>query len=123
MGRKPGGYTSTRVVFSSRSTISCAYWQPSPRIYHETVAFSLRSGRRGIEVRIAPPEDAELELAGFGPHLLLGALDTAQYKVPARANKLRGWRIDFMVLAFLLYAAFVLYIIYQMITQGPASFA
>jgi hypothetical protein len=28
-----------------------------------------------------------------------------------------------MVLAFALYAAFVLYIIFQMITQGPASFA
>jgi hypothetical protein len=37
--------------------------------------------------------------------------------------KLRGFRIVFMVLAFLLYASFVLYIIYQMITQGPASFA
>ena len=37
--------------------------------------------------------------------------------------KLRGWRIVFMVLAFLLYASFVLYIIYQMLTQGPASFA
>jgi hypothetical protein len=37
--------------------------------------------------------------------------------------KLRGWRMFFMALAFLLYAAFVLYIIYQMINQGPASFA
>jgi hypothetical protein len=37
--------------------------------------------------------------------------------------KLRGWRIVFMVLAFLLYAVFVLYIIFQMVTQGPASFA
>ncbi|HKH12224.1 MAG TPA: Nramp family divalent metal transporter [Rubrobacter sp.] len=37
--------------------------------------------------------------------------------------KLRGWRMIFMALAFLLYAVFVLYIIYQMVTQGPASFA
>jgi hypothetical protein len=37
--------------------------------------------------------------------------------------KLRGWRVIFMALAFLLYASFVVYIIFQMITQGPASFA
>jgi len=37
--------------------------------------------------------------------------------------RLRGWRIFFMALSFLLYASFVVYIIYQMITQGPASFA
>jgi hypothetical protein len=34
-----------------------------------------------------------------------------------------AWRIVFMALAFLLYASFVAYIIFQMITQGPASFA
>ena len=37
--------------------------------------------------------------------------------------KLGSWRLIGMALSFLLYAAFVIYIIYQMITQGPASFA
>jgi hypothetical protein len=43
----------------------------SPRIYRESVASSMRRGRPDLEVRAAPPEDAELELAGFGPHLLV----------------------------------------------------
>ena len=42
----------------------------SPRIYREAVAFSLES-RPDIEARAAPPEEAELELAGFRPHLLV----------------------------------------------------
>ena len=43
----------------------------SPRIYREAVAFSLQSSRPDIEVRAASPKDAELELAGFRPHLLV----------------------------------------------------
>ena len=43
----------------------------SPRVYRESVASSVRSGRPDLEVRSAPPEDAELELAGFRPHLLV----------------------------------------------------
>jgi hypothetical protein len=42
----------------------------SPRIYREAVAFSLGS-RPDIEARAASPEEAELELAGFRPHLLV----------------------------------------------------
>ena len=43
----------------------------SPRLYREAVAFPLQSSRPDIEVRAAPPEDVELELAGFRPHLLV----------------------------------------------------
>ena len=43
----------------------------SPRIYRESVASSMRRRRPDLEVRAAPPEEAELELAGFGPHLLV----------------------------------------------------
>ncbi|CAN5871557.1 hypothetical protein BH18ACT11_BH18ACT11_00280 [soil metagenome] len=43
----------------------------SPRIYREAVAFSLESSRPDLKVRVAPPEDTELELAGFRPHLLV----------------------------------------------------
>lgn len=43
----------------------------SPRIYRESVASSMRRGRPDLEVRATSPEEAELELAGFGPHLLV----------------------------------------------------
>ena len=43
----------------------------SPRLYREAIASSIRRVRPGAEVRLAPPEDAESELAGFRPHLLV----------------------------------------------------
>jgi hypothetical protein len=43
----------------------------SPRLYREAVASSLQNIRPGIEVRAAPPEDADLELAGWRPHLFI----------------------------------------------------
>ncbi|MDP9409881.1 MAG: hypothetical protein M3Q49_04375 [Actinomycetota bacterium] len=39
----------------------------SPKMYRGAVAASIQHARPGIEVRGAPPEDAELELAGFSP--------------------------------------------------------
>ena len=43
----------------------------SPRLYRESVASSLQNTRPGIEVRVARPEDVDLELAGWRPHLLV----------------------------------------------------
>ena len=43
----------------------------SPRLYREAVASSLQNIRPGIEVRAVPPEDADLELAGWSPHLFI----------------------------------------------------
>jgi hypothetical protein len=43
----------------------------SPKMYREAVAASIRHARPEVEVRVAAPEDAELELAGFRPHLLI----------------------------------------------------
>jgi hypothetical protein len=37
--------------------------------------------------------------------------------------KLRSWRLAGMVVAFLMYAAFVVYILYLLFTQGPSVFA
>ena len=37
--------------------------------------------------------------------------------------KINSWRLVGMVLAFLLYTAFVIYILYLFVTQGPASVA
>ena len=43
----------------------------SPRMYREAIALSIQRNRPGIEVRLAPPEAAEEELAAFRPHLLI----------------------------------------------------
>ena len=37
--------------------------------------------------------------------------------------KIRSWRLVGMVLGFLMYAAFVVYILYLLFTQGPSAFA
>jgi hypothetical protein len=44
----------------------------SPRMYRQAVALSVQRDRPGlVDVRVAPPEAAEAELASFGPHLLV----------------------------------------------------
>ena len=43
-----------------------------PRMYRQAVALSIQRNRPGIvDVRLAPPEEAEAELASFRPHLLV----------------------------------------------------
>src|SRR5215208_8006736 len=44
----------------------------SPRMYRQAVALSVQRGRPGlVDVRIAPPEAMEKQLASFRPHLLV----------------------------------------------------
>ena len=44
----------------------------SPRMYREAVALSIHRNRPGlVDVKLAPPEAAEAELASFRPHLLI----------------------------------------------------
>ncbi len=43
----------------------------SPRMYREAIALSIHRNRPGLDVRSAPPEEAERELAAFLPHLLV----------------------------------------------------
>ena len=43
----------------------------SPRMYRDAVALSIHRNRPGLDVRTAPPEEAEREIAGFHPHLLV----------------------------------------------------
>jgi hypothetical protein len=44
----------------------------SPLMYREAIALSVQRGRPGlVEVRIAPPQEQERELASFRPHLLV----------------------------------------------------
>jgi len=43
-----------------------------PRMYREAVVLSIQRNRPGlVDVRLAPPEGAETELASFRPHLLV----------------------------------------------------
>ena len=43
-----------------------------PRMYRQAVALSIQRNRPGlVDVRLAPPEAAETELASFRPHLLV----------------------------------------------------
>ena len=44
----------------------------SPQMYRQAIALSIQRGRPGlVDVRLAPPEAAEAELASFRPHLLV----------------------------------------------------
>ena len=44
----------------------------SPRMYREAVALSVQRNRPGlVDVRLAPPNAAEAEIASFRPHLLV----------------------------------------------------
>jgi hypothetical protein len=44
----------------------------SPRMYRQAIALSIQRGRPGlVDVRLAPPEALEEELASFRPHLLV----------------------------------------------------
>jgi hypothetical protein len=43
----------------------------SPQMYRQVVALGIHSGRPGLDVRLADPEDAEGEIASFRPHLLV----------------------------------------------------
>jgi len=44
----------------------------SPRMYREAVALSIQRGRPGlVDVRLAPPEASQAQIASFRPHLLV----------------------------------------------------
>jgi hypothetical protein len=73
-------------------------------MYREAVAASIQHARPGIEVRVASPEHAEEELAGFRPHLLIHN-DTAPIPeealegVPTRVEMLYSDSMDARVRA------------------------
>jgi hypothetical protein len=43
----------------------------TPRMYRQAIALSMRRHRPDLDVRVAPPEATEGQLADFRPHLLL----------------------------------------------------
>ena len=65
----------------------------SPLMYREAIALAIHRNRSGLDVRLASPEAAGRELAGFRPHLLVhndtapipaGALDGIPCRVEVR---------------------------------------
>ena len=63
----------------------------SPRLYRESVALSIQWARPDLEVRAVAPKDADLELAGWRPHLLVHD-DTAP--IPSRALERVRCRVE-----------------------------
>ena len=63
----------------------------SPLMYREAIALAIHRERPGLDVRLAQPEAAEEELAGFRP-LLLVHNDTAP--IPAEALESVPWRVE-----------------------------
>ena len=57
----------------------------SPRMYRDAVALSIHRNRPGLDVRSAPPEEAEREIAAFRPRLLVHN-DTAPISEAALAG-------------------------------------
>jgi hypothetical protein len=111
---------SLKVSFLKEST----FWSES-KIYVTIVWLMCLGGASIIWTGIEPLVLLIIASVGgrFAMFFYSGLLIRLNTKHLPEQIKLGGWRIVFMVLAFLLYASFVLYIIYQMITQGPASFA
>jgi hypothetical protein len=60
-------------------------------MYRKAVALSIQHSRPDLEVRAAAPEDAELELAGFRPHLFVHN-DTAPIPQKALEGEPTRWR-------------------------------
>ena len=111
---------SLKVTFLKESS----FWSER-KIYVTVVWILCLSGMAIIWTGIEPLALLILASVGGGFMMffyseLLIRLNTKHLPEPI---KLGSWRLVGMAVAFLPYAAFVIYIIYQMITQGPASFA
>jgi hypothetical protein len=76
----------------------------SPQMYREAIALSIHRHRHELEVKVAPPEATEEELAVFRPHLLVHN-DTAPISqealsgVPCRVEMLYSDSMDARVRA------------------------
>ena len=70
----------------------------SPRMYRQAIALSIQRGRPGlVDVRIAPPEALEEQLASFRPHLLVhneASADARDAAVPETALQAAPYRLE-----------------------------
>lgn len=111
---------SLKVSFLREST----FWSES-KIYITVVWIMCIGGSAFIWTGIEPLALLVITATGggFAMFFYSGLLIRLNTRHLPEQIRLRGWRIFFMGLSFLLYASFVVYIIFQMLTQGPASFA
>ena len=70
----------------------------SPRMYREAVALSIQRGRPGlVDLRLAPPEALEEQLASFRPHLLVhneASADARDGALPETALEAVTYRLE-----------------------------
>jgi hypothetical protein len=70
----------------------------SPRMYRQAVAISVQRGRPGlVDVRIAPPEALQAQIASFRPHLLVhneASVDARDAAVPETALEAVPYRLE-----------------------------
>jgi hypothetical protein len=111
---------SLKVNFLARSQ----FWSES-KIYITVVWIMAIGGSMIIWTGIEPLILLILSATGGGFMMFFysGLLILLNRRVLPEPIKLRSWRLVGITVAFLIYAAFVVYIIYQMVTLGPASLA
>jgi hypothetical protein len=111
---------SLKVNFLARSQ----FWSES-KIYVTVVWIMAIGGSLIIWTGIEPLILLILSATGGGFMMFFysGLLILLNRRVLPEPIKLRSWRLVGITVAFLIYAAFVVYIIYQMVTAGPASLA
>jgi hypothetical protein len=111
---------SLKVNFLARSQ----FWSES-KLYVTVVWIMCIGGSLIIWTGIEPLILLVLSATGGGFMMFIysGLLILLNRRVLPDPIKLKSWRLTGMVVAFLIYASFVVYLIYQMATQGPASLA
>ena len=111
---------SLKVTFLKEST----FWSES-KIYVTVVWILCLAGMAIIWTGIEPLILLLLASTGGGFMMFLysGLLILLNRRFLPESIRLRGWRLAGMTVAFLIYAAFVVYLLYQMVTAGPSSLA
>jgi hypothetical protein len=111
---------SLKVNFLARSQ----FWSES-KIYVTVVWIICIGGSLIIWTGIEPLILLILSATGGGFMMFLysGLLILLNRRFLPDPIKLKSWRLVGMVVAFLIYASFVVYLLYQMVTAGPASLA
>jgi Mn2+/Fe2+ NRAMP family transporter len=111
---------SLKVNFLARSE----FWSES-KIYVTVVWIMAIGGSLIIWTGIEPLILLVLSATGGGFMMFFysGPLILLNRRFLPDPIKLKSWRLVGLSVAFLIYAAFVVYIIYQMVTTGPASLA
>jgi hypothetical protein len=100
------------------------FWSES-KIYATVIWIMAIGGSLIIQTGIEPLILLILSATGGGFMMFFysGLLILLNRRFLPEQIKLRSWRLVGMTVAFLIYAAFVVFLLYQMVTAGPASLA